>query len=160
MRHVKKEFIILLIVFVSGIAGITHAQVRNPADGPTPPPIPPCPNQLLDATCEAWGYHGNNDFAVALGTAGNICQAGLLKCTLSQSQELAGNKAACQSVPGCTLKYQIYEDECENGSWLNCNPKTDNDPANTIYYCTIEGKYDLTGYRCDRGQAGDGELVA
>ncbi len=152
---------VLILLFLVGITGITLAQERRPADDPTPPPLPPCPSALQDYLCQAYGTYASNDFSLALGTAYGECQGEMMACQREQAQELAANKAVCESVPGCTLKYEVDSDDCEKGNYTNCSPDPpDDDPSVTIYSCVIAGHYDNKGYRCDRGPAGNGENQA
>lgn len=156
----------LVTIFVVALSGLTLAiQERRPVDPPTPTPAPgeqECPSDFDDGLCSVTGRGSDKVFAWALSMAGYACQHELNKCYVKQGAEIAANKATCEAVPGCKLKYTVNFDICEIGNYQNCDPLpgTANEDANTVYTCEIDGRYDPENYRCDRLPAKDGEITA
>ena len=110
----------------------------------------PCPEITYDAIYPASGTHASTLWTDALGGAGNACAQEYNACQISQANELAINRALCESVKGCVLEYRLDNDICEEGSAENCTPApgTEPDPSTTVYSCTINGKFNYTDYRC------------
>lgn len=156
----------LVTIFVVAMGGLTLAiQDRRPVDPPTPTPSPTepeCPTDFDDRYCGASGVASDKVYAWALSKAGTTCQYKLNDCYVTQGAEIAANKATCEAVSGCKLKYTVSFDDCEMGNYQNCDPLpgTANEDANTTYTCTIKGEYDPENYRCDRGPANKGEQTA
>lgn len=154
----------LVTIFVVAMGGLTLAiQDRRPVDPPTPTPSEPtCPEITADDWCGGSGVASDKVFAWALSSAGTACQHELNDCFTDQATELAANKATCEAVAGCTLKYTVDYDTCEMGNYKNCTPLpgTVVEDKNTTYTCTIKGHYDIEGYRCDRGPSSEGEQQA
>jgi|GEM_PF-3800011 len=163
----KSAIAILAIVtiFMVAMGGLTLAiQDRRPVDPPTPAPVEEqqCPDDLDDRGCNAYGTGSDKVFTWSLSKAGYACQHELNNCYVTQGAEIAANKATCEAVPGCKLKYTVDFDQCELGNYKNCDPLpgTENEDVNTTYTCRIDGKYDPENYRCDRRPANEGEQTA
>ncbi|MEK6821454.1 MAG: hypothetical protein AABY11_03595 [archaeon] len=171
MNHSNVTACILGLLVVIGLTGlifsspIVSATTSND-ETPPAPELEACPDDFLDEVGVVSATGQDDDlFIAALGEAIQACNALAGRENDQQIAEMKSNRAKCEAVAGCTLKYKIWARRC-TGDHTSCTTEAGQGDEGP-FSCKVVGGVDLHAYRCDRtvvsdpviGQTGEVRII-